>query len=316
MNGKNMKIAFLFPGQGAQYLGMAKSIYDNFSIARMTFDEASTLLGFNLSNICFHGSLSELNRMEVMFPAIVTACIAIYRVYEHNVGIKPTICAGHSLGEYSALVCAKVLRFSDAIRIVYKRGMIAQKYAENSSYCMTIIDGVEGKVVQEICKDIKKSGNKVEISCYNSQRQTVVCGSNDSIKQFESVIIGLNGNATPLINSAPLHTSIMKDESEELSREIGKYEISDFAFPVVSNVKGDLYKNKEEIAALLNEQIKKPVQWYETMRLLNKMNINIAIEMGPKRLLSGLIEGCTTEIKALCYGLEKDRKVLHEYLLN
>lgn len=308
------RIAFLFTGQGAQYTGMAKGLFDKYAIARETFEEASEILGFDLAKLCFEGSLVDLAKTENAQPAILTASVAAYRVYMQEIGIPPEYCAGHSLGEYSALTCAGAIRFSQAVKLVRARGLLCGKVADSGIGGMTIVEGVTQAIIEEECKKFSDNNQFAAINTYNEPAQFSIAGHQEVVEQVESALLDRGANITPLMLSAPYHSMLMETIAEELHDELHKCSFKKLRWPVISNVTGLPYRNMEEIPESLALQIVKPVQWISTMRYLFNNGITIAVEMGPKNVLTNLVKMNTPEIKAFCYGQPEHRNTLYDIL--
>lgn len=306
------KTAFLFPGQGSQYIGMGKSFYDNYSIARQTFEEADDVLGFRLSDLIFEGSLVQLNRAENLQPALVTVSTAIYRCLMEENNIKPFFCAGHSLGEYSALTCAGAIRFPDAIRLTRQRGILTQNIIESDIGIMTILDQIDANKVKELCKKYEHSEQKVSISCYNTPNQVAISGCHDAVEYIEEEVLNLDGQITPLISSAPIHSSFMGEMSESFRAEVEKYKYYLLKCPVVANVTGTPYPHSGKIPDILTEQLVKPVKWEQTVRYLYQFGVTTAIEIGPKNTLRKMTEEIIPQMKGYCYGEKSDREELKQ----
>ncbi len=308
------RIAFLFTGQGAQYVGMAQSLYDEYIIAKQTFEEANDVLGFNLAKLCFEGTLGKLSKTENTQPALLTASIAAYRVYMQEIGIAPLFCAGHSLGEYSALVSAGAVKFSDALRIVRQRGLFTKEIADAKTGGMTLIDGIDRTGIEEICRRLSNSDKILMINCYNSPEQYAIAGHQELVDQAGKEIMGMNAQITPLFGSAPFHTPLMRPAADKLKPELEKCTYYPFKWPVITNVTGKPYKEPEKIADTLIQQFISPVQWQSTMQYLKNKGITVAIEMGPKNILTNLVKENTPEIKTFCFGSKEDKRQLFELL--
>lgn len=308
------KVVFLFTGQGAQYVGMAKTFYDESKIARQTFEEANDVLGFDLAKMCFEGSLSDLARTENTQPALLTASIVAYRVYMEQIGFAPQFCAGHSLGEYSALVSTGAIKFADGLRIVRQRGILTKKIVDSEIGAMTIIDGLSKEVVEAECKKISTQDQIVVVNCYNSPTQFAIAGHRAAVETVESNLLDLNAQVTPLFMSAPFHTPLMESARISLKEELEKCWINQFKWPIISNVTGLPYKDSEKVVETLSQHMVKPVQWQSTMNYLKKLGVTMVIEMGPKNVLTNLVKANTPDISAYCYGIKEDRKTLLEIL--
>ncbi|PWK05377.1 ACP S-malonyltransferase [Tumebacillus permanentifrigoris] len=306
------KIAFLFTGQGAQYVGMAKSFYDEHAIAKQTFEEANDVLGFDLARLCFEGGLGELTRTENTQPALLTASVAAFRVYMQEIGIAPQFCAGHSMGEYAALTCAGAIRYSDALKIVRQRGLYTKEIADSEIGGMTIIDGLPVEVVEEEARKMAAEGKYVVVNCYNSPTQTAIAGDAEAVEELESRLLDLDGQVTPLLMSAPFHTKLMSPVAEKLKELLQTIEFNHFRYPVIANIDGQPYGDPANIVEKLTQQTVRPVRWQETMQFLQRFGVTHAIEMGPKNVLCNLVTANTPSIEALCFAAREDRKALHE----
>lgn len=308
------KIAFVFPGQGSQYVGMCKSLYEQFDIAKRTFEEASDILGFDLGNLCHDGSLAELSKTENSLVAILTSSVAAFRVYMKEIGVAPQFCAGHSLGEYSALTCSGVIRFADAVKIVRKRGIFAQEVANTGVGCMTIIDDIKPELVDEECRKVSAEDKIVSVSCFNSSSQVAISGHLELVQKVEDVVLEKGGKVTPLFGNAPFHSGLMSEAALKLGEELDKYRFCTPRYPVISNTYVCPYEGAEKVKKFLTTQLVKPVQWQKTMQYLEKWGVTLTIEIGPNNILSGLIRNDMKDVNALCFDQKEDRKNLKEYL--
>ncbi|HEX2927566.1 MAG TPA: ACP S-malonyltransferase [Ruminiclostridium sp.] len=308
------RIAFLFTGQGAQFIGMGKMLYDKYTISRQTFEEAGDVLGFDMARLCFEDSLTNLSKTENAQPAILTASVAAYRAYMQEIGIPPEYCAGHSFGEYSALTCAGALRFSEAVRLVRARGLLCARVAASGTGAMTIVEGVTQEVVEEECSRASDKNGFASINVFNDRRQFSIAGHQEAVERAETALLERGANITPLLMSAPFHSRLMEPIVEELYSELLSCKFKKPRCPVISNVTGLPYRNKEEIARMLVLQAVSPVQWTSSMKYLFDNGITLAIEMGPKNVLTNLVKSNTPEIRAFCYGQPEHRNKLHEIL--
>jgi [acyl-carrier-protein] S-malonyltransferase len=308
------KIAFLFTGQGAQYVGMGKNFYDGYQIAKQTFEEANDVLGFDLAKMCFEGPLGQLSQTENTQPAMLAVSIAIYRVYMEEIGIVPQFSAGHSLGEYSALVSAGAIRFADALKLVRERGKYAQDIVSKDIGAMTIIDGMDRSTIEAECKKVSREGSEVWINCYNSPMQYAIAGYKEQVEQVETALLEKDAQITPLIGGAPYHTPLMEAASNQLAAELDKYTIYQFKWPVITNIAGKPNRDPEKLNHILLKQFTSPVQWQETLGYLKKHGVTAVIEMGPQNILTKLVSANVPEIKAFCYGQKDGRQELLEFL--
>lgn len=307
------KIAFLFTGQGSQYVGMSKSFYDDHAIAKQTFEEANDVLGFDLAKLCFEGTLGELTRTENTQPAILTSSVVAYRVYMQEIGIAPQFTAGHSLGEYAALTCSGALTFADALKITRERGLATKEVADSEVGAMTIIDNLSPETVQaEIDKLELPEGQFVMINCYNAPNQVAIAGHQAAVEELESRLLDLDAQVTPLLMSAPFHTPLMQSVADRLQELLKNTTFNHFRHPVLANVDGLPYGDTANIIDKLTKQTLQPVKWQATMQYLKRYGVTHTIEMGPKNVLNNLVAANTPSIEALCYAMREDRKRLEE----
>jgi [acyl-carrier-protein] S-malonyltransferase len=308
------KIAFLFPGQGAQFVGMGKSVHDQYDLARHTFEEAGDVLGFDLAKLCFEGSLSDLNRANKGWPALLTVSVALFRVYMKELGVAPQFCAGHSLGEYAALTCSGGLKFPDALKIVRFRGELSEELVSRGAGAMTVIEGVDRSVVEAECRKLSGDGKLVAISCYNAPHQTDISGHQDLVMEVEGRILELGGQITPLMGSSPMHSPLMQEAALKLKDELQGYSYGYLRTPVVANVTARLYRGAESITENLVAHLVRPVQWQATIEYLQRNGVTLVVEMGPKNVLSSLTKLNAPDIRALCFGVREDRQALNDML--
>ena len=306
------KVVYLFPGQGSHYVGMAKNLYEQFPIARQTFEEASDILGISLSRLCFDGPLGELTKAENAHPAILTASVVAFRVYMQELSYEPHFCAGHSLGEYSALTCSGAIKFADAVRIVKYRGVLTGKIASSGIGTMSIIDGADSNTVEEVCRQISREGHQVAVSCYNSPFQIAISGHTDAVMEAEAILLDTDCQVTPLITSAPFHSPLMQPAAEMIKEKLEKMSFGYFKYPVICNVTAQPLKEPDEVINTLLAHMVKPVQWKFTMDYLKHADVTLAIEMGHKNVLANLVKANVSGIESLCYGVKEDRKTIEQ----
>ncbi len=310
------KVALLFPGQGSQYIGMGKKLCSEFDIASKTFDEASELLDMDLKKLCFDGNVIELNWLSNIFISILTLSVATFRVYNQEIGILPVISAGHSLGEYSALTCSGAMKFSDALKIVEYRGKLAQQISDSEIGAMTVFNGIDKISVENECKQLNEFKELVNIACYNSPNQFVISGFKDAVYTLENKFAEKGAAITPLLTSAPFHCGIMSEAAELLKQELKKICFNNFSFPVISNVFARPYVNPEEIKNGLVLQMTNSVQWNKTIEYIEYYynGCTLALEMGPKSVLTDLLKENTDGFKGVSFGQYKDRENLFKLL--
>ncbi len=295
-----MGLAFLFPGQGSQYVGMGKDFYERFDIVRETFDEADKVLGFSITKLCFEGPEEELKKTYNTQPAILTMSVSLNRML-NNDGIFPHIVAGHSLGEYSALVAAGVLDFKDAVYLVRKRGEFMQEASPLGLGSMYAIVGLSKDKVEEICREASSLGI-VEPANFNSEKQIVISGEVKALERAGELAKEAGAKrVVPLSVSAPFHSSLMKDVGEKMKKEIEKVELRDAKIPVIANYNAKALTKKEDILEALIKQIDNPVLWVDSMKLLAK-EVDTALEVGPGKVLRGLMRDIDRNVKVMEVG--------------
>jgi len=302
--------AFIFPGQGSQYVGMGKELTENFKVARETFEEADEALGFNLSGLCFNGPEEDLKLTFNTQPAILTTSIASLRVLSSETGIDPVVLAGHSLGEYSSLTAAQAIAFPDAVRTVRLRGTFMQEAVPPGEGAMAAILGLEAPEVEELCVQAAQ-GEVVAPANFNSPWQIVISGHAQAVARAVELALEQGAKkAVMLAVSAPFHCSLMKPAAERLHDALQDIPVCDIGIPVISNADAEAYPSKEEIKNILVKQVDHPVRWEESMRELVKRGIKTVIEIGPGKVLTGLMRRITKDVKTVNLGNADDLKAL------
>ncbi|MBI5484781.1 MAG: ACP S-malonyltransferase [Deltaproteobacteria bacterium] len=284
------KTALIFPGQGSQYSGMGKELAENFKIARQIFEEADDALGFKLSAICFSGSEEELKLTANTQPAILTASIAVLRVLEQESGLKGEYLAGHSLGEYSALVCSGALGFADAVRTVRARGSFMQEAVPVGTGSMAAMLSIEKNVLEEICRDAAQ-GDVVAPANFNSPGQIVIAGSVTAVARAIEIARERGFRKSMLLPvSAPFHCALMKPAAERLAQVLDAVKYGEMSAPVVSNVEATANNDKGRVRDLLVRQVCAPVLWEQSVIEMAALGVTRFIEVGPGKVLSGLVK--------------------------
>ena len=290
-----MKIAFVFSGQGSQYIGMGKDFYDNFECFKRVFDTGNMILNKDLDKLCFNSDIEELNKTENTQPAILAVSVGIQEILKEK-GIKANGCAGFSLGEYSALVNANSIDFKDAINLVQKRAKYMQEAVPIGQGGMVAIICSDKNVVEDTIKEYKD----VYISNYNSPNQLVIGGNITSLKSISKVLIEKGARAAiPLKVSGPFHTPLLKSASEKLSEDLVNIDFKKNTIPIISNVTGSYIENIDELNDLLKKQVMAPVKWQDTIEKFINDGYDTFIEIGPGKVLTGFIKKINKSVKTL-----------------
>ena len=293
-----MSIAFLFPGQGSQYVGMGMGLAE-FEAGRRTYSEADKILGWNVSTLCFDGPEDQLNQTQYTQPALLVTSVAVWRCLGEPIA-KAAYVAGHSLGEYTALVASGALSFPDAVRLVHRRGCFMQEAVPSGRGAMAAILGLNREAVEEVCRKASTDSGKVTAANYNAPDQIVIAGETGAVKRGLTLAIERGAKrAVPLAVSVPSHSPMMKEACVRLSTELEKISGSDLIVPLINNLGAKAIRTWEEAKNGLVDQLSSPLLWEETIQRMRSEGVDLFIEVGPGRVLSGLAKRIDRKLEVM-----------------
>ncbi|SEG44504.1 ACP S-malonyltransferase [Paenibacillus sp. UNC499MF] len=304
--------AWLFPGQGSQYVGMGSAWYARFDGAKALFEEASDVAGYDMKALCFEGSAARLSRTSFTQPALLTASVLASRVYLYEIGLEPRYSAGHSLGEYSALVSSGVLSFAEALGLVIQRGKFMEEAAEAGIGSMIAVRTNDQLMLEELCRRYSAAGQPAAIAGYNSGSQLVVSGHRNAVASAAEELERLGVEVTRLAVSGPFHSVLMQPAAESLEEALNNVTFRDGRWPVISNTTGLPYPDAQAIRRGLVDQMTTPVKWLQTVQFLAEEGIELAVELGPRTVLKNLTRDSSEQIRPYAYEREADAEQLAE----
>jgi [acyl-carrier-protein] S-malonyltransferase len=293
------KIAFVFPGQGSQSVGLGRDLFDNYAAAREVFEEADDALGFKLSEMCFSGSDEDLALTANTQPAILTASVAAFRAIESEGAPMPAFAAGHSLGEYSALVAAGVLEFADAVRTVRARGTYMQQAVPVGVGAMAAILGLDADAVSSGCAEAAR-GQVCSPANINSPSQIVIAGNTEAVDRACEILKTKGAKRAIKLNvSAPFHCALMMPAQESLAEDLAGLAYGSYRFPVVHNVDAAASDDRDAVKSKLTRQVSMPVRWLDSVRTLAADGVDTFVEIGPGKVLTGLVRQIDRDVATL-----------------
>ena len=303
-------IALLFPGQGSQVVGMGKEFWNEFDVAKQLFEEASEAICCNLKKLCFEGSMNDLTLTMNAQPALLTVSVIAFQVYMQEIGVKPIYMAGHSLGEYSALVCAGVLPFRDAIKLVRQRGIIMNNADPHQQGTMVAMSHIKLETLQKICEEISTKERPACVACMNADQQFVISGHRQTIQEMINRTESLGTKHSYLNVSGPYHSPMMNMAGERFKVELDQTKYSQAKYPVISNVTATPYHLIDSVVDYLNMQMTMPVRWLESMHYLIEQGVTEVIELGSKNVLVSLMNKITKRIVPYSLNQPSDLLIL------
>lgn len=293
-----MSTAFIFPGQGAQVIGMGKDFYENSPLSREVFDRASELLDLDMKALCFEEN-ENINITEYTQAALVTTSVAMLRVLEEK-GISPDVCAGLSLGEYCALVASKAMSFDDAVKTVRQRGILMQEAVPLGLGAMCAVIGLEGQVIADVCDTI----DGVSVANYNCPGQIVISGKKEAVEEASGKLKDAGARRCVMLNvSGPFHSAMLKEAGEKLYEVLKDVELKDFTIPYVTNVTAEYVTDTKDIKELLKKQVSSSVKWQQSVERMIENGVDTFVEIGPNKTLASFVKKINKEVRV--FNIEK-----------
>ena len=306
-----MSTAFIFPGQGAQVVGMGKDFYEKYEESREIFDKASELLGFDMKELCFEKE-KDINITEYTQPALLTVSVAILRVLEQK-GIRPDVCAGLSLGEYCAMVASEVMSFEDAVKTVRQRGILMQEAVPRGVGAMCEVLGLDGETVNKVCQGV----DDVYVANYNCPGQIVISGKAEAVEQAAGLLKEAGAKRCMMLNvSGPFHSPLLREAGDKLAEVLKDVKLNDgFTIPYVTNVTAEYVNTTEEIRELLRKQVSSSVMWQQSVENMIAKGVDTFVEIGPGKTLAGFMKRINKEVRMVNIGSVEDLEKAVELLI-
>lgn len=308
-----MKTAFIFSGQGSQYAGMGKELYDNYKCVKEVFDKADEVLDFKVTEMCF-GEDERLNETEYTQPALLTMSYAVYKLMEEK-GLRADYVAGLSLGEYSAHAVSGTMNFEEAVKLVRKRGKFMTEAVPKGDGAMCAVLSLDADKIQEACNEVSGTG-RCMIANYNAPGQIVIAGDKEAVEKASELVKEKGAKRAVMLNvSGPFHTSLLKPAADKLSEELNNIELKNMTIPVVTNLTAEVVEDKNQVKDILTKQVMNPVKWEQSVKKMIELGVDTFVEMGPGKTLSSFVKKAAKEVGAdvAIYNVE-DLKTLEKTL--
>lgn len=308
-----MKTAFIFSGQGSQYAGMGKELYDNYKCVKEVFDKADEVLDFKVTEMCF-GEDERLNETEYTQPALLTMSYAVYKLMEEK-GLRADYVAGLSLGEYSAHAVSGTMNFEETVKLVRKRGKFMTEAVPKGDGAMCAVLSLDADKIQEACNEVSGTG-RCMIANYNAPGQIVIAGDKEAVEKASELVKEKGAKRAVMLNvSGPFHTSLLKPAADKLSEELNNIELKNMTIPVVTNLTAEVVEDKNQVKDILTKQVMNPVKWEQSVKKMIELGVDTFVEMGPGKTLSSFVKKAAKEVGAdvAIYNVE-DLKTLEKTL--